>query len=298
MPYEYREGGRGRPDYLVNTETGEIRIVSNPETHYVGSKKQRDAYKAIMEAEEAKRTKKTPNFVVCYHDTVIDLVKRRSIEVLGALMKLLPYLKIGQGGKLIMNNQRMGIAETSKVIGKGERQTKTIVKKLVDEGVLLKDKEGRRLVYAVAPEYHTVGKALEMKFTKLFTVFAKERLQLLTNQQAGILYAVLPFFHISTFRLVHNPDEHDEDELDPMTHDELADFLEMDPKNLRTYMNALMDAGLVMKSQMSRIVLYTVHPDLMYRQAEISPHVYTVRKQFEDFARKRKKGVRRRRRKK
>lgn len=275
-----RETGSGI-EILVN-EDGEKRYAVDLETHMIISKRQQESYRQ-------KKEMRGKNWVACYHETIREVIKRLSLDEMGAMIKLLPYMRFNKEGRLIDNGKPMGVKEIMPVIGKKERQTKSILSALVKHGALRTEKDGRRNVYVVEPEFHTMGFTMDSPFTKLYQSFARNKLERLTTQQAGVLYAVLPFFHYKTFRLVHNPDECNEELIEPMTHGELAEMLGIDEKTLYRHMNALMDIGVIMQSRMSRIVLYTVHPDLMYRLDYASPYVNVVRKQFEDFLRARRR---------
>ncbi|MFP5111598.1 hypothetical protein ACSU64_04340 [Bacillaceae bacterium C204] len=50
----------------------------------------------------------------------------------------------------------------------------------------------------------------------------------MTIQLAGLLYAILPYFHYKTFLLCTNPNEEDDKALDPMSESELAELLGID----------------------------------------------------------------------
>lgn len=217
---------------------------------------------------EDARKRNTKYYVTSYHEPVRSLTTLLSLNELGAVMKLLPYMHMDNAGDLYLNGKRMGTAEISKVIGKAARWTVTLVSSLVKCGVLTEEKEGRRKVYAIHPEYHTIGRALKQgeSFTKIYQMKTRSDVKNLSIQAAGLLYCMIPFFHYRLCYLCTNPDERKADKLDVITQASLARFLGVDDQTVRRGLRELSKNGFIMRSESLGVTVIKVNPDVMYRQ--------------------------------
>lgn len=217
---------------------------------------------------EDARKRNTKFYVTSYHEPVRSLTTILSLNELGAVMKLIPYMHMDNAGDLYLNGKRMSTAEISKVIGKAARWTATIVASLVKYGILTEDKEGRRKVYAIHPEYHTIGRALKQgeSFTKIYQVKTRSDVKNLSIQAAGLLYCMIPFFHYRLCYLCTNPDERKADKLDVITQASLARFLGVDDQTVRRGLRELSKNGFIMRSESLGVTVIKVNPDVMYRQ--------------------------------
>lgn len=269
-------------DYYVDAETGEMFAKNDYRLQNV---RQINAYREMKKREEMRLKNRGRNWVACYHETLRELIRKLSLDEMGALIKLLPYMRFNKSGQLLMDDVRMGAKEIAKAIGKKERQTKTLISALVKAGVLREEKEGRRKVYSVDRAYHTIGITPGSPFTKLFQSFAKKQLEKLTIQQAGVLYAALPFFHYKSYLLCNNPDEPDENKADPMDAKELAEKLNVNYKTLYRHLDALSKKGLILKVGAYGVTIYRAHPDLMFRAEVEDEFTEKVRQDFRDAMR-------------
>ncbi|WP_418041112.1 hypothetical protein [Paenibacillus xylanilyticus] len=217
---------------------------------------------------EDARKRNTKYYVTSYHEPVRSLTTLLSLNELGAVMKLIPYMHMDNAGDLYLNGKRMSTAEISKVIGKAARMTATIVASLVKYGILTEDKEGRRKVYAIHPEYHTIGRALKQgeSFTKIYQMKTRSDVKNLSIQAAGLLYCMIPFFHYRLCYLCTNPDERKADKLDVITQASLARFLGVDDQTVRRGLRELSKNGFIMRSESLGVTVIKVNPDVMYRQ--------------------------------
>lgn len=246
---------------FVDVETGEF-FAENE--YSLRNKKQVEGYKKRLKRElYESMTRK--NWVASYHDPIKGLLNTLSMDEFGAIIKLIPHMRFNSGGKLFYGSKRMGKEEIAKSIGKSMRQTSRLLSALVKASVVQTEKEGRRIVYSISKKYHTMGDARNAPFTKLFQGFIRKKFEKLTIQQAGILYAVLPYFHYKSFLLCANPYVPDEDEADPMTAKELAEVLRIDEKTVYRHMAALSKHGIVMGYKSHGVTTYRIHPDLMFR---------------------------------
>jgi DNA-binding transcriptional ArsR family regulator len=268
--------------YFVDAETGEVYAKRD---YRIQNKRQVEGYKRRLKIEQMKMKNRGRNWVAAYHEPIRRLLGVLSLDEFGAMIKLLPYMRFKAGGDLYYEGKRMGKAEVAQAIGKKPRQTANILSALVKAGVLETKKEGRRVVYSVAEEYHTMGETRDDQFTKLFQGFIRKHFGKLTTQQAGVLYAVLPFFHYKSYLLCTNPDEPDEDKADPMTAKELAEVLHIDDKTVYRHMNALSKHGIVLKVAAYGATIYRIHPDLMFRSELENEFTEKVRQDFRDAMR-------------
>lgn len=271
-------------EYWFDNETGEVKQVIDPKRFTVTSNEQREAYKRILDREHAIINGRSKNWVACYHDGIKSLSSKLTLEEMGAVFLLLPYMNLKRKGQLTMRGCRMNVNIIAKAIGKSVPQTKRLLPKLVEAGVMYKEREGKRFVYGVSSEYHTIGGGHDGRFTKLyqqFTTTLKEEYDL-TIQLAGLLYAILPYFHYVTFLLCTNPNEDDDKALDPMSERELSELLGLDRSTVYRLMRELSRRGVVAKIGSFGVSIYRVNPDLMYRLGYESDLAVAVRADFQE----------------
>lgn len=262
-------------------ENGEIRISAPSNTHKVVSNKQSEAYKAKKEREDS-ADRDGRHYVNCYHDPISELNEILGVNELGALMKMLPYLRINTGGQLVHNGKRMGAKEISKAIGKSIRWTTELIKKLTDEGVLIADKDGRRNVYNISEYYHTIGYTLkESYFTKVYQTKTRSDIKNISIQSAGVLYKMLPYFHYSRYYLVENPNDPDVDSLRHLTQNNFASKVNVHRTVVNRAVKELCTEGFVMISKTFGSDVIRVNPDVMFRQKGDNEYTKEVRYDFE-----------------
>lgn len=226
-------------------------------------------------------------YVNCYHDKVAELNELLDVNELGALMKLLPYLRINTGGHLYSGTQRMTTKLASKAIGKSERQTTTLINRMIEVGVMSKEREGRSVVYCVNEEYHSIGKYVRDTFyTKLYQVKTRTDIAKISIQSAGILYKMLPFFNYAHYYLCSNPDETDEMKITHMSHRQFASMVNVNRNTVNEAVKELMANGFIMSLQSFGGQLYRINPDVMFRKRiDYDEHTEFVRMQFEQARR-------------
>lgn len=269
-------------EHWFDNETGEIMYVVDPLRFTVVSNEQREAFKKKLEREKAIVNGRSKNWVACYHDAIKSLSSKLSLEEMGAVFLLLPYMNLKRNGELTMKGEKMNVNSIARAIGKSVPQTKRLLPKLIDTGVLFKERQGRNFIYGIATEYHTIGKGHDGKFTKLyqqFTITLKEEYDL-TIQLGGLLYAILPYFHYSTYLLCTNPNEPDDKALDPMSESELAELLGTDRSTINRLMHQLSRRGIIAKIGANGVWIYRVNPDLMYRMEKETEFTSAVRADF------------------
>jgi hypothetical protein len=226
-------------------------------------------------------------YVNCYHDNVAELNNLLDVNELGALMKLLPYLRMNTGGQLFSGKERMTTKLAAKAIGKSERQTIRLINAMIAVGVMSKEREGRSVVYCVNEEYHSIGKYVRDTFyTKLYQVKTRTDIAKISIQSAGILYKMLPFFNYAHYYLSINPEETDEMKITHMSHRQFADLVNVDRDLVNKSMKELISHGFIMSLQSFGGQLYRINPDVMFRKrVDYDELTEFVRMQFEQSKR-------------
>lgn len=266
-------------DQFIDRATGEIYDKSE---YYLRSRKQNEAYLEKQAKQQAIMNGRSKNWVACYHEAIKSLTSKLSIEERGVVFLLLPYMNLRKKGELMTRGERMNVKNIAKAVGKSEAHMKRTLPHIVESGVLYKEREGKSIVYGISAEYHTIGKNHEGHFTKLYqqcTTTLKEEYDL-TIQLAGMLYALLPYFHYHTYLLCTNPNEEDPQALDPMSDSELAELLAVDRSTINRLMNQLAKRGVVAKIGSHGVWIYRVNPDLMYRMKIETEYTEAVRADF------------------
>lgn len=216
---------------------------------------------------EDARKRNTRQYVTSYHEPVRSLSRILEINELGAIMKLIPYMRRDKGGDLFTDSKRMGIAEIAKAVGKSQRWAEGVVRTLITVGVLTEKRDGRRKVYGVSPEYHTMGETVAgARYTKVYQTKTRSYVKNLSVQAAGLLYCMIPFIHYERLYLVHNPDESDFDALDHMRQADLARAIGVEEQTVTRGMKELSRYGFVMRSEAYGAIVIKMNPDVMYRK--------------------------------
>jgi len=249
---------------LIDTETGE-KVADDVASYRTA--RQQEAYEKHKEIENYKLRGTRP-FIGCFHDSIKEATPHLSLTESGAVMKLLLYMKMNSKGLLQKGGEPLKQIDIRKILGKGRTQTAEIVKKLEYLSILVPDRKGRSKLFYMSEEFHIMGKGAGKRyFTKLLTSKLREVVDDLKLEQLGFLYKVLPYFHFDTCVLSHNPNEREEKKILHMNRKELAAAINYDVDNITTLVKQLRKKGLIMTTNSSGNVLYYVHPDLMYRQA-------------------------------
>lgn len=268
-------------------ETGQTVIYGNAEEVSVVTHADLEQWREAKRRKEAAERGPIRYYVNCYHDKVAELNDLLDVNELGALMKLLPYLRMNTGGQLFSGKERMTTKMAAKAIGKSERQTITLVNRLIEVGVMFKERDGRKVVYGVSEEYHSIGKYVRDTFyTKLYQVKTRTDIARISIQSAGILYKMLPFFNYEHYYLCVNPEETDEMKITHMSHRQFADLVNVNRNTVNEAMKELMVNGFIMSLQSFGGQLYRINPDVMFRKrVDYDDRTEFVRNQFEQARR-------------
>jgi hypothetical protein len=250
------------------------------EEYEIESTERKQQQREYFERKRAMETD-TRRYVNCYHDAVTELNEILDVNEMGAIMKLIPHLKMHSGGQLVFESKRMSRTEIRKVIGKGDRWTRDILKTLVDAQVLIEAKDGRRKVYNVSDRYHTIGYTLKDRYyTKLYQTKTRADINDITIQAAGVLYKMLPYFHYARYYLCENPNEPNPERLHHLTQTRLAELVNVERSIVKRGISELSRYGFVMISKSFGATVIMVNPDVMYRKKSTDDYTDTVRYQF------------------
>lgn len=221
-------------------------------------------------------------YVNCYHDTNKAIGDTLAIHELGAVMKLIPYIKFNSGGQLYYEGERMSAAHIAKVIGKSKRPTDAIIKTLVSNGILFTERNGRFVVYGINEEYHAIGNHVRQTyFTKVYQVKTRTDVANLSIQAAGLLYKMIPYFNYEWCCLCENPEETDEKKIRYLSHRQIGQLLGTDRKFIDRYTKELIRFGFIAKYIVYDAELYVINPDIMYRKKdEYTPYAESLRTLF------------------
>ncbi|MGY3188793.1 hypothetical protein [Lysinibacillus sp. TE18511] len=222
-------------------------------------------------------------YVNCYHEPIAELNDILSVEELGTMMKLIPYMRMHTDGHLYYGTDRMTAQLVAKAIGRKLRQTQTILASLVTHGILFREKVGRSFVYGVNDRYHSMGNVVKgAAFTKLYQTKTRTDITNLTIQSAGVLYKMLPFFNYAHYYLSENPNEIDASKIQHLSHRKFAEMVNVSRNTINEAMRELRRYGFIMSVESYGNQLYRINPDVMFRKKnEYDEYTESVR---EDFA--------------
>lgn len=222
------------------------------------------------------------NYVNCYHEPVAALNGILDVNELGAIMKLIPYIRMNSDGHLYRDGKRMTIELLAKAIDKSVNQSRRIVNRLFDVGVLTRDKVGRSFVYGVDDRYHSMGYVIKgEQYTKVLQVKTRTDIRDLSIEAAGVLYKMLPFFNYVHFYLTDNPNEPDASKLSYLSYRQFADMANVNKTTLSVALRELRRHGFVMLSDAYGNQMYRINPDIMTRRRDnYTPDVMAIREEF------------------
>lgn len=251
---------------IVRTEDGRLKQLVPLDGYRVESEE--DIARRREYARKADASKRnTRQYITSYHEPNHELRRLLDIAELGAVMKLIPYMRRDKGGDLYADGKRMSVAEIAKAVGKSKRWAEGVVKTLISVGVLTEKRDGRRKVYGVNPRYHTMGETVPgARYTKVYQTKTRSDVKDISVQAAGLLYCMISFIHYERLYLVHNPDERDFDALKHMKQADLAREIGVEEQTVTRGMKELSRHGFVMRSEAYGAIVIKMNPDVMYRK--------------------------------
>lgn len=244
---------------------------------------------AIEEIQSAKRRKAAiergpiKHFVNCYHEPIAALNDVLTVDELGAVMKLIPYIRMNTEGRLYHGAKRMSPQLAAIAIGKQLRQTRTILATLIEHDILFREKDGRSYVYGVNDCYHAMGTIRKgAQYTKVLQLKTRTDITKISTLAAGILYKMIPFFNYAHYYLTDNPNEPDATKLRHISHRDFADMVTVSRNSVNAGMLELRRHGFIMSSDSYGVQLYRINPDVMSRRKDMyDEQTEAIRMDFE-----------------
>ncbi|AIQ13641.1 helix-turn-helix domain-containing protein [Paenibacillus durus] len=252
----------------INPETGEIgRFLPEGEGYEFTTPAQREARRKRRQRSRAIEMRSGMRWVACYHDAIRSVTLALSLTEAGALIRLLPYLRFKGEGRLIENGKPLKQTDIQRIIGRSKAATIALLRRLEELGIITKETNGRTNIYSFNAEYHTYGTVNDgVKFTKLYQYHANEITRDLGLNEIGLLYKILPYFHYTTYYLCANPDEENENNIEHLTRERLAELIGHEPETVSRLVASLQAKGVILSTRSVSSVNYIVHPDVMYRK--------------------------------
>lgn len=261
----------------IDRETGELiegRIQSSQQIAAIEINKEKQRFK-----------ERGKSFIAAYMEEIKSASNELSLKDAGILMRLISFMRMGNGGKLINDGKTLSLADIQKAIKKGKSQTSEATKKLEEIGILQSVKVGRSKEFYINEKYLQMGGKLRKEFfTKIYQVHARDIVGDLTLNEAGILFKIIPFFHYQKFVLCGNPHERDTDKLDYLNREELAAAIGIDPDTVTKHTNALRRKGALLSTETLGQKRYFIHPDLMFRKDYEDYDAAAIRSLFDHHA--------------
>ncbi|QNK54553.1 hypothetical protein [Paenibacillus sp. PAMC21692] len=277
------------PTYY-DEDTGESLMLVDSQKYSVMSHEEIDAIR-----ESRRRQKVIDNagsgrsYVVSYHEPIRKLNEILTLNEIGVIMKLIPYMRFDRAGELMDGKRRMGIDEIMKAIGKSRRWTVELVGNLARFGVLVAERSGKRNVYNVHESYHTIGSTVETgPFTRVYQTKTRADIANVSIQAAGLLYKMIPYIHYHYLYLCCNPNVRKAEDILHLSQNRFAAEVGVDDDTASRGMQELIRAGFVMRSEAFGARIIRMNPDVMFRKRprkEYDDYTEFVRQEFRQAAR-------------
>lgn len=277
-----KTGFEDAPQYYYDEDIGKTLTIVPTDDYVVKHKETVRQQRDYLVRKEAIERGGIRNYVTAYHGPVRKLNDILNLNELGAIMKLLPYMRFDRNGALMDGSKRMGVDDIAKVIGKTKRWTIEILASLVRAGVLISEKDGRRNVYNVSETYHTIGRVLEgTPYTKIYQTKTRADIAHISIQAAGVLYKMIPFIHYERLYLCANPNERDFESIRHLSQARFAAEINVDDGTASRCMRELIRHGFVMRSEVFGSTVIMMNPDVMFRKkTDYDEYTEWVRYQF------------------
>ncbi|MBB6454400.1 putative transcriptional regulator [Salirhabdus euzebyi] len=285
---------------IPNEETGEIEeyFLAQTKKFELIDKEKKEMIKRKFQRKKGIRIKDIRGEFLMAKSEPLKRLEETDITVKDRryFMQLLTYLDFGQK-PLKKGDVPLNINEIAKIWGMHKDNAKVKINKLVDIGLVIKDKDPidkRRTVFLINSEFYEKGK--KSSSDKFVKVFQKKLAEVISNieeiqknsknqsilNSIGLLNALIPYFHYQTFYLVENPNEcitldgesiidaleRNSGSLRHLTKTRLCSIIGNKNGNRNTitqYFKILEKAGAVMVLNTNRKSTFLIHPDLFFR---------------------------------
>lgn len=230
------------------------------------NKKQKEGLRKKFAQEKYREQQKDRQFIICFHNGVSEVASKLTTTQAGALMRLLPYMQFKKDGLLVRNGKPMTLSTMAELIGKSERTTRGIIKVLIEVGALTNDGNNRSPNYVVNPKCHIMGEIEDMvDFTRLYKKEGKHLMNLLSIQEQGFVYKLIPFINFETSWLAENPRELNGEEVIPLSKQRIAELMGESIDTVSRHLKKMWEVGVVDTYGSHGKEGYLFNPDLLHR---------------------------------
>lgn len=239
--------------------------VSDLEGWKLISPAQQEAQKTYNE--KGRKQHKEKEFVFMKKEFFSQVKADLSLGESGLLLFLARYMKINDDGKLTHKGKRMTVSEIAKLIGKSDRQVRTILDKLEKRSLIFKVKEGRSVYVDLSDDLFVCGSlnGADIKTVKVFKVKLSEVAKKLSLNELGFFMLLLENVHWKTHVLCENPDEKETKQLILWRKKDVCEALGVGRNFLNSTLNKLGEIKVIaeVKTVNEGIVL---RPEIVSRQ--------------------------------
>ncbi|MBV7505650.1 replication/maintenance protein RepL [Bacillus sp. sid0103] len=256
---------------LEGIESGSLTPEQGHELLYseyeIINKKQREGLRKKVAQESYREQQKNRQFIICIHKGVSEVASKLTTTQAGTLMRLLPYMQFKKDGQLVKNGKPMTLATMANLIGKSERTTRGIIKVLIEVGALTNEGNNRSPKYVVNPKCHIMGEieGNMVDFTRLYKTEGKHLMNLLSIQEQGFVYKLIPFINFETSWLAENPRELNGEEVIPLSKERMAELMGESIDTVNRHLKKMWEVGVVDKYGSHGKEGYLFNPDLLHR---------------------------------
>lgn len=176
--------------------------------------------------------------------------------------------------------------ELEKIISKEKKAIREFIQKLEKLSVLFPETTGRTKEFHVNDKIHSLGQKVKDEFyTKLYVVKGRELVKVLNNEELGVLWSILPYFHFESFMLRKNSNEMNPERYEFLSVKELAQNIGVNEDTITLNLKALRLKGVLMELRSGKRKTFKVNPSEMYRRAEWTKQAEDTAKEFDMLTR-------------
>lgn len=212
-----------------------------------------------------------PHFTIALHEKIKRLIADKSLTYCGRIFAAVIHTNFEQDGLIYGNGKALNIEGFGSIFKLKSRQAITDALKELEEGGLIR-KEGRK--YYLNKEYHFMGALMEQDaiFSKLYHRSNRTLLENVSPEAMGLLYKIIPLVNYINGSICLNPEEKNNELVEVLIREDLADYLKVTPKLVTMRMNELIENGAILPIQIKNSVYYKVHPDFVSKIDYFASH--------------------------
>ncbi|MBU8768767.1 replication/maintenance protein RepL [Cytobacillus oceanisediminis] len=155
--------------------------------------------------------------------------------------------------------------DIQKALGVSKETNKRLCKALETNGILEKN-DGR---YRINPKFHFKGKNKNRKVVKLFTTTLKRLCNVLSANELGFLYKLLPYVHFETNMICINPFEKEPQKVEFLNVKGIAEVTGLHEDNISLLLTSLRKGRIIVETirEDKRNKYFTLNPYIFYRKS-------------------------------